>query len=217
MSGTSRPKASRIARDQPRGQQRVAAEREEVIVNADTVAPEHAAATGPTSRRSISVRGGTAMRGAGAAPAPAAPLDRACRWARRGSAASDTNAPGNERTPATARAAPARRLLVIGWIAGKDRPRAALAGFLFRAIDERTRRAAAHRSAASTSAGSMRMPRIFTCRSHAPVVQQLHRRAAAGPGPGAQPAWRSRDAAPPQVAAAQRAALAAQQIGHHSE
>ena len=92
-SGSSTPSTARIRRHQPDGQQRVPAEREEVVVDADRLA-------GPAPRRTPRTAAPPApCAGARPArrrrtPARAAPGGRACRWRSAAAPASTTTAAG---------------------------------------------------------------------------------------------------------------------------
>ena len=79
--GSSTAKAAADPADQPGGQQRVAAEVEEVVVDADPVRPS-TSANRPPSISSCGVRGAPAAA-CGERPAPAAPCGPACRWRQR--------------------------------------------------------------------------------------------------------------------------------------
>ena len=156
------------AADQPRRQQRMAAEREEVVIDADPFEPQHVGKQ-PAQR---SLRAACAGRAASrrVPRVPARPAGRACRW----SSEAARPAPRRPTAPCSpAGPAPDVRATPTDRAADRDRRRRRLRAACRPARPRaRSPRPAIRRhgatSTASISPGSIRNPRIFTWSSARP-------------------------------------------------
>ena len=167
---TSTSKRRADPADQPRRQQRVAAELEEVVVDAD-----------PRARRSTSANSAHRIASCGVArrpvrlrraqaPAPAAPGGRACRSASAAAAPAPRapTAPCSPAAAATARPAAPRRRAPRPAPPPRSRPAAGRPRRPSRATTTACDTPACRSSAASISPGSIRKPRSFTWASARP-------------------------------------------------
>ena len=169
------------------GQQRVAAQLEEVVVDADLRRNRSTSAQMPRASPPTGVRGGYVGRCAWSSrlpPAPAAPCGPPCRWASAAARPARTNAEGtmySGRRCSQERAQRVRRRRVrLGHDVG-DEP--LVARRCPRAPRPRPRaRRGARASAASISPSSMRKPRILTWWSRRPRNSSVAVRAASAPG-----------------------------------
>ena len=185
-AGSSTPERLAHPRDQARGQQRVPAQREEVVRRAHPAPPSAPRPKMPASTSSACVRGATyscraAASGAGSAARSSLP------FAVSGSVSIATNAVGTMYSGSRARSASrsVRRDDVPARRAGRRTPPAAARPPPSWRDDDGglARPSGCASSAASISPSSMRKPRIFTCWSSGPGTPARRPRASAPRSP----------------------------------